>query len=120
MSWMPMRASEWSRRAIGPDVQMAASNVPALLHYSGVVLRALFMVVMMLITWRVSMPQSETIWTVYETPGDLMRMVLGLAVCAGIGIQLFRAPYDDQRYRTWRYLGLVAVPFALICLVAVW
>jgi hypothetical protein len=78
------------------------------------------MIALVLITWRVSMPQSETIWTVYETPGDLMRMILGLAVCVGVMIQLFKAPYDNQRYRTWLYLGLVAVPFAWICLVAVW
>jgi hypothetical protein len=35
-------------------------------------------------------------------------------------IQLFAAPPDTQRHRTWLYLGLAAVPFALICLIAVW
>jgi hypothetical protein len=29
-------------------------------------------------------------------------------------------PKDPEAYRTWVYLGLVAVPFALICLIAVW
>jgi hypothetical protein len=118
MSWMPARTSEWSR--ISPDAKTPASELPAVLHIAGVVLRALFMIALVLITWRVSMPQSETIWTVYETPGDLMRMVLGLAVCVGVMIQLFKAPHDAQRYRTWLYLGLAAVPFAWICLVAVW
>jgi hypothetical protein len=120
MSWMPIGASEWSRREISPDAEMTASNLPTLSHIAGLVLRVLFMTALVLITWRVSMPQSTSIWTVYETPGDLMRMVLGLAVCVGIVIQLFTASYDDQRYRTWRYLGLAAVPFAWICLVAVW
>jgi hypothetical protein len=118
MSWMLARTSEWSR--ISPDAKTPASELPAVLHIAGVVLRALFMIALVLITWRVSMPQSETIWTVYETPGDLMRMVLGLAVCVGVMIQLFKAPHDAQRYRTWLYLGLAAVPFAWICLVAVW
>jgi hypothetical protein len=29
-------------------------------------------------------------------------------------------PKDPEAHRTWVYLGLVAVPFALICLIAVW
>jgi hypothetical protein len=66
------------------------------------------------------MPQSETIWTAYETPGDLIRMALGFVVCLGIVIQLFMAPKDAQAYRTWLYLGLAAVPFALICVFAIW
>jgi hypothetical protein len=47
-------------------------------------------------------------------------MVLGLVVCVWLVIQLFKGPKDADGYRTWLYLGLVAVPFALICLVAVW
>lgn len=75
---------------------------------------------MLVVTVRVSMPQSETIWTAYETPGDLVRMTLGLAVCAWIVIQLFTLPKDAQAYRTWLYLGAAAVPFALLCVFAVW
>ena len=84
------------------------------------VLRALFIACLLVITLRVSMPQSETIWTAYDTPGDLVRMVLGLAVCVWLVIHLFTAPTDARHYRTWLYLGLAAVPFALICLIAVW
>jgi hypothetical protein len=29
-------------------------------------------------------------------------------------------PHDAAGYRTWLYLGLFAVPFALICLFALW
>ena len=47
-------------------------------------------------------------------------MVLGLAVCVWLGVHLFKAPRDASHYRTWLYLGLVAVPFAVICLIAVW
>jgi hypothetical protein len=72
------------------------------------------------LTIRVSMPQSETIWTAYETPADLIRFCLGLALGVWLVFQFFNGPRDAQGYRTWLYLGLAAVPFALICLFAVW
>lgn len=83
-------------------------------------LRAIFIVTLGLITLRVAMPQNETVWTAYDTPRDLVRLLLGLAVCVWLAIQLFRGPHDADSYRTWLYLGLAAVPFALLCLVAVW
>ena len=69
---------------------------------------------------RVSLPQSETIWTAYDTPADLVRLILGLGVCAWLVYQLFQVPHDAGSSRTWFYLGLVAVPFTLITLFAVW
>ena len=69
---------------------------------------------------RVSLPQNETIWTAYDTPADLVRLLLGLGVCAWLAYQLFQVPHDAGSSRTWFYLGLVAVPFALITLFAVW
>ena len=69
---------------------------------------------------RVSMPQSSTIWTVYDNPGDLVRLVLGMAACIWIGIQLFTVPKDPHSYGAWFYIGLVAVPFALICVAGIW
>ena len=47
-------------------------------------------------------------------------MILGFALCVWFAILLFQGPRDAHGYRTWLYLGLVAVPFALICLFAVW
>jgi archaellum biogenesis protein FlaJ (TadC family) len=117
MTWMSV---EWARREILSDAKVPASNLSPGLRVASVILRALFLACLLVVTLRVSMPQSETIWTAYETPGDLIRMGLGLAVCVGILIQLFAAPKDPQRHRTWLYLGLAAVPFALICVVAVW
>jgi len=93
---------------------------PAGLRVTANVLRALFLGILALITFRVSLPQSETIWTAYDTPSDVVRMVLGLAVAAWLIYQLFRGPRDQEGYRTWFYLGLVAVPFSLICLFAAW
>ncbi len=71
-------------------------------------------------TARVSLPQSESIWSAYETPGDLIRMALGFAVCLWIIIHLFMLPKDAEGYRTWVYLGLVAAPLAVAFAVAVW
>jgi hypothetical protein len=87
---------------------------------ASIALRAVFMACLLVLTVRVSLPQNETIWTAYDTPGDAVRLALGFAVCIGILIQLFTVPTDAQAYRTWLYLGLAAVPFALICIFAVW
>ncbi len=112
MSWMPI---EWARR----DYHAPADLSPGLRTASNV-LRALFITCLLVITLRVSMPQSETLWTIYDTPGDLIRMVLGLAVCLWLVVHLVTVPKDAHHYRTWLYLGPAAVPFAVICLIAVW
>lgn len=75
----------------------------------------------MVLVWRVSQPQNETIWTSYETPGDLIRLWLGIGACLWLVWQLFEGgPKDAHGYRTWLYLGLTALPFSLICLIAIW
>jgi len=115
MTWMPI---EWARRDSHGAV--LSSDLSPGLRMASNVLRALFILCLLAITLRVSMPQSETIWTAYDAPGDLVRMVLGLAVCVWLVVQLFTASMDARHHRTWLYLGLAAVPFALICLIAVW
>jgi hypothetical protein len=75
----------------------------------------------MALVFRVSQPQSETFWSAYETPGDLVRLWLGIGACIWLGWQLFEGgPKDAHGYRTWLYLGLTLVPFSLICLFAIW
>jgi hypothetical protein len=113
MTWLPI---EWAR---GVTVE-ENPNIPAWMRISGAVLRALFIACLLVITVRVSMPQSETIWTAYDTPGDLVRLVLGLAVCVWIAMQLFRAPKDAHGHRTFLYFGLAAVPLALLCIYVTW
>ncbi len=98
----------------------SGSNLPFGLRVLGVVLRTIFVASLVLVTVRVSLPQNETIWTAYETPGDLIRLALGIAVCMWLALQLFWKPKDPQAYRTWIYIGLATVPFALICVFAVW
>lgn len=103
-----------------PDTALPESKIPAGLRIAATLLRIIFICALVAVTLRVSMPQNETVWTIYDTTGDLVRMILGLAVCVWLAVQLFRGPKDADGYRTWLYLGLVAVPFVLICLVAVW
>lgn len=102
------------------EVRPPTSTVPPRLRIAATILRSIFICTLLVITLRVSAPQSETVWSAYETPADLVRMALGLAVCVWLVIQLFNGPQDVHGYRTWFYLGLAAVPFALICLVGVW
>jgi hypothetical protein len=73
-----------------------------------------------MLTARVSSPQNRTIWSAYETLGDLIRVVVGLIARLWILVHAFILPKDAEAYQTWIYLGLAAVPFALICLIAVW
>src|SRR5271168_507239 len=107
-------------RSETPEAKLPASNASTALRIAATLLRTIFIVTLLALTVRVSLPQSETIWTAYETPADLLRFCLGLALCVWFIYLLFHGPNDDHGQRTWLYLGLVAVPFALICLLAVW
>lgn len=117
-------AAGWSKRMANlenpPNAKLPASDGSPMLRLTAIILRAAFILILLVLTIRVSLPQNETIWTAYDTTGDLIRFLLGLAVCLWLGVQLFQGPSDASGYRTWLYLGLVAVPFALICLFAVW
>jgi hypothetical protein len=84
------------------------------------VLRALFIGLLIAVTARVASPQSERFWSAYETPGDLIRMGLGLSVCLWLAVQLFILPKDAEAYRTWLYLGLAVLPPALLCAIVIW
>jgi len=85
-----------------------------------IVLRTLFLMSLLLVTIRVAIPQSETIWTVYESPGDVVRMLLGLGVGVLILVHLVRLPKASEAYETWAYLGLVAAPFGLVVAAMLW
>jgi hypothetical protein len=84
------------------------------------VLRTVFICLMITVTLRVAMPQNETIWTVDDTPADLIRLLLGIIVSIFLVVQLFYGPKDANGYRTWLYLGLAAVPLGLMLLAVVW
>jgi hypothetical protein len=103
-----------------PDASVKPPAVPAPIRIVGLVLRAVFLCTLVVVVIRVSAPQSETIWSAYETPGDLVRLIIGAAVAIGMLVQLFRPPKDAQAYRTWAYLGIILAPLAVVVAVAAW
>ena len=105
-----------------PDRPSAAtaSTIPMGLRILAIILRALFLGALVAVTVRLSSPQSETIWTAYETPSDLIRLALGFAMCLWIVIHLFMLPKTAEGYRTWVYLGLVVAPLAWAIAIAIW
>jgi hypothetical protein len=117
MTGMPMN---WANELERPKDKPAGAEISLRLRIAGAALRTIFILAILVIIVEVSLPQSETIWTAYDTPGDLVRMALGLGVGIWIAVQLFIMPKDAQGYRTWLYLGIVGVPFALICAAALW
>jgi hypothetical protein len=87
---------------------------------AGGLIRIVFMCALVAVIVLVSWPQSETLETAYETPGDLARLALGLAAGIWILVHLFIPPRDPASYRTWVYLGLVLIPLALIYALVMW
>ena len=108
----------------GKDMRMNTTlpgpKIPTSLRVAGTLLRGIFLCVLAVMAVRVTMPERETLFSAYAKWGDLARMALGLAVCAWLVIKLFKMPKTANSYRVWLYFGLAAVPFALICLVAIW
>jgi hypothetical protein len=86
---------------------------------AGLVSRTLFILILSVTTIHVASPQNETIWSAYETPGDLIRMVVGFLLCLWLVVNLFIPPKDSQGYWTWIYLAPL-VPLALLCAVVTW
>ncbi len=96
-------------RPVSPGVRIA-----------GLGLRFLIILALVILTARVSAPQSKTLWSAYEAPLDLLRLVLGMSVCIFIGAQMFVGVPNNEACRTWAYLGIIALPFTIICILAVW
>jgi hypothetical protein len=105
---------------VAPDAKLASPRTSLGLKLTGTAVRALFMCILLVIVARVASPQNESIWSAYETPADLVRMVLGFAVGVWILVHLFMLPKDAAAYRTWSYMGLVLLPLAVVCAIAIW
>ena len=88
--------------------------------FGGLAVRTIFIAILIIITARVASPQVEHMWTVWETPGDVIRVALGAGVCFWLIIHIFILPKDAVGYRTWLYLGLVILPLSVLCAVAIW
>jgi hypothetical protein len=93
---------------------------PFAIKLAGLIVRSLFIVLLAVLTVRVASPQIETLNTLLDTPGDLVRVLLGLAVCIWCVVNLFILPKDVEAYRTWLYLGAAVLPLSLLCAVVVW
>jgi hypothetical protein len=92
----------------------------ALVWAGGVAVRTIFLIVLTVLTARVASPQMERLSSLYETPGDLIRVLMGVGVCAWFIVNLFILPKDSGAYRTWMYLGLALLPLAALCAYVVW
>jgi len=102
------------------NTRTPASTLPLVLRILATILRALFLGAIIVIVARVSAPQSETIWAVYETPEDLIRLALGVAACIWLAIHIFMLPKDAEGYKTWLFFGPVSVPLGWVIAVAKW
>jgi len=102
------------------DAKMTKHAVPMPMRIVALLLRAVFLIALIVVAVRASAPQSETVWSAYETPGDLIRLLLGAAVAIGILVQLFRPPKDPHAYRTWAYLGIFLAPLAVVIALVDW
>ena len=103
-----------------PGSEMEVAAIPLWLRILVMVLRTLFFGALVAVTVRLSSPQSETIWTVYDTPSDLIRVAVGFAVCMWIVVHFFMFPNSADVYRAWVRIGLVVTPLALAMAIAVW
>ena len=77
MTGMPMN---WAHELGRPKDKPAVAEISPRLRLVGAMLRTIFILAILVIIVEVSLPQSETIWTAYDTPADLVRMALGLIV----------------------------------------
>lgn len=101
-------------------VRNSEPRPPVFVWIGGVAVRSLFLIVLTALTARVASPQIETFTSLYETPGDLVRVLMGLGVCAWFIVHLFILPKDAGAYRTWMWLGLAVLPLSALCTLVVW
>ena len=98
-----------------PDAKLSTT-----VRLAGIAVRTLFIAILVIITARVSSPQMEHVWSLYETPGDLIRVALGFVVCVWLIVHVFILPKDPNGYRIWLYLGVAILPLSILCAIAIW
>ena len=96
------------------------SGLSRTVWFGGLAVRTIFIFILIVITARVSSPQTELIWAIYETPSDLFRVVIGFALCLWLAVHLFIPPKDAGGYRTWLYLGVAILPLSALCAFVIW
>ena len=76
----------------------------------GLAFRTLFIIALAVLTARVASPQIEKLRSVFETPDDLIRVVLGFALCTWCVANVFVLP------RTPRPIGPGSISVLRCCL----
>ena len=115
---MSIKITPQAPQGTTPDANRPRSDVPARLRITAILLYAIFIGILLAVTMRVSSPQSESM--VHLRDAGLIRLALGFGVCLWILFHLFMLPKDAEGYRTWIYLGVIVIPFALALAFAVW
>jgi hypothetical protein len=100
--------------------EQSGPKLPYHIRMGGMAVRAVFIILLVVVTARVASPQIEKLRSVFETPGDLIRVALGFALCTWFAIHLFIPPRDPSAYRTWLYLGAAVLPLSLLCAFVIW
>jgi F0F1-type ATP synthase membrane subunit a len=102
------------------ETKAPGAKISRTVWLGGLAVRTIFIAILVVITARVASPQVEHVWSLWETPSDLIRVVLGVAVCIWLLVHLFIVPKDPGGYRTWLYLGVIILPLSILCTVAIW
>jgi hypothetical protein len=98
----------------------SGASISPTIRFAGFVVRTIFIIILIVITARVSSPQLEHISSLYETPSDLVRVALGLMVCVWLSVNLFILPKDPGGYRTWLYMGAALLPLSMLVVRVIW
>src|SRR6202034_3611040 len=69
-----------------------SARTPMALWLTALAPGSAFTFALMLLKLRVSMPEGGTLWRLYDTPSDAVRLALAVGVCIWLAIQLFKAP----------------------------
>jgi hypothetical protein len=88
----------------GRSRQISSARVPKYLRAAGALVRSLFIVTLMAITWSLTIPLKATGFAHFST-GDFIRVAIGILICVGMTLELLRQPRDIEGYRTWVYIG---------------
>src|SRR5262245_12656200 len=109
-----------TKMRVHSDLAPTGQEAPLALKIGAIALRSLFLLALIAIVAHVSLPQRENIWTIFDTPEDVVRLTVGLLAIGWVAYHLFVLPQDGEGYRTWAYLGLVLVPPTIAVLWFLW
>jgi hypothetical protein len=94
--------AESARSQVNPT-----TAVPSAWKFAGTVVRSVFIVALMAVTWSVSIPQNMSANAIaHLSIGDIVRALIGIAICCGMIVELIRRPKDDEGYKTWVFIGV--------------